>query len=117
MIGYPIVKRRLFMSFWSEIGIALIIALSIYAAFRAVIQIFAQTELQRSCFVKRREDAIEIYADTEALEYYVRLALAVADGRISVVAYLKKDSAEKADMLDTVLRFRRTHKNLSYQWI
>jgi hypothetical protein len=51
------------------------------------------------------------------LEYYVRLALTVADGRIFVVAYLKKDSAEKDDMLDTVLRFRRAHKNLSYQWI
>jgi hypothetical protein len=105
------------MNFWSEIGMALTIVLSIYAVFHVVIQIFAQTELRKADFVKRRENAIEIYADADALEYYVRLALTVADGRIFVVAYLKKDSAEKDDMLDTVLRFRRAHKNLSYQWI
>ncbi len=105
------------MSFWLEIGIGAVIVVSLYFAFRACWQIFAQTELRKAEAVKQHRDAIEIYADADALEYYVRLALAVADGNIAVVAYLKKESAEKADMLDTVLRFRRTHKNLSYQWI
>lgn len=104
------------MYFGIEILAAVFFSISVYAFLRMVCILFARHELDvSSC--NRKKDAIEVFADADSLEYYVRLALFVAEGRIEVIAYLKKENPQKAEMLNTISCFHRTHKNLSYRWI
>ncbi len=93
-------------------GIALV-----YFVFRALFLMFAVKELNGAELVKRKPAAIEVYAKAESLEYYARLALAAAKGTTAVVVYIQKESEESSDMLDTVIKLRREHKNLSYRLI
>ena len=105
------------MTFWLEILIGTAFSFFLYFAFRAMIMIFAEHELDSSEKTIRKKDAIEVFADPESLEYYVRLALVAAEGKTEVIAYVKKDGADKADMLDTVTKLKKNHKNLSYRLI
>ena len=105
------------MNFWLEILVSTALILSLYFVFRVMLFLFAEHELDASLKVQRSQDAIEIFADAESLEYYIRLALVAAEGETEVIAYVKKDSADKADMLDTISKMKKEHKNLSYRLI
>jgi hypothetical protein len=105
------------MNFWLEILIGIVFSFFLYFVFRAMILFFAERELDSSEKAIRKHDAIEVFADSESLEYYVRLALVAAEGKTEVIAYVKKDSAVKADMLDTVTKLKKNHRNLSYRLI
>jgi hypothetical protein len=105
------------MNFWLEILVSAALVLSVYFVFRVMLFLFAEREVIASEKTERTEDAIEIFADAESLEYYVRLALVAAEGKTEVIAYVKKDSADKADMLDTLAKMKNEHKNLSYRLI
>ncbi len=104
------------MNFWLKICLAVLFVAAFYFVFRVLLLLFAEHELEHDA-VKRKENAIEVFAGADALEYYLRMALTAANGEIDVVAYIKKDSEDREDMLDTVSRLRREHKNLSYRWI
>ena len=105
------------MNFWLEILVSTALVLSLYFVFRVMLFLFAEHELETSLKTRQTRDAIEIFADAESLEYYVRLALVAAEGKTEVVAYVKKDSADKADMLDIIAEMKKEHKNLSYRLI
>lgn len=105
------------MNFWLEILIGAALAAFLYFAFRIMLVIFARHELDSSERVNRGDDAIEVFADVESLEYYVRCALVAADDSTEVIVYVKKDSADKADMIDILVKLRKHHRNLSYRLI
>ena len=105
------------MNFWLEILVSVALALSLYFVFRSMLFLFSEHEVEASEKIVRTEDAIEIFADAKSLEYYVRLALVAAEGKTEVIVYVKKDSADKADMLDTLTKMKNEHKNLSYRLI
>ncbi len=105
------------MNLWLKILAAAAFLVFLYGMYCLLAVLFARHELDASDAVKRRDDAIEIFADAESLEYYLRMALAASDENIAVVAYVKKDSADRDDMIDTVTRLHREHKNLSYRLI
>ena len=105
------------MNFWLEILVSTALVLSLYFVFRLMLFFFAEHELDASLNAQRSQDAIEIFADAESLEYYIRLALVAAEDKTEVIVYVKKDSADKADMLDTISRMKKEHKNVSYRLI
>ena len=105
------------MNFWLEILIGAAFAVSLYFAFRMMLIIFAEHEIDSSKCAIRKKDAIEVFADAESLEYYVRLALAAADERMAVIVYVKKDCADKADMVDILSKLKKCHKNLNYRLV
>lgn len=104
------------MNFGLEILIAALLVAFLYYVFRMIYILFARHELDASA-CNRKADAIEVFADANSLEYYLRMALAAAEEQMAVIAYIKKESVDKDEMLDIVARFRRTHKNLSYRLI
>ncbi len=105
------------MNFWLEILIGVAVAIFLYFVFRVLLVIFAGRELDRSERIARKSDVIEVFADVDSLEYYVRCALTAASDKIEVVVYIRKDSADKDDMLDILMKLKRNHRNLSYRLI
>ena len=105
------------MNFWLEILISTAVAIFLYFVFRILILIFASHELDRSEKIIRKEDSLEVFADADSLEYYLRCALAASDGKVEIVVYIRKNSDDKADMLDILMKLKRNHKNLSYRLI
>ena len=105
------------MNFWLDILIGTALAIFLYFAFRVMLLVFAEHEIDSSEETMRKNDAIEVFADVESLEYYVRVALAAADERMAVVVYVKKNCADKADMIDIISKLKKRHKNLSYRLI
>ncbi len=103
------------MNLWLKILAAATFLVLLYGLYCLMAVLFARHELDASGIVKRQENAIEIFAEAESLEYYLRMALAASGESVVVVAYVKRDSADREDMIDTVMRLHREHKNLSYR--
>ncbi len=101
------------MNLWVELLAAALLVLGIYGVWRFFLWLFCKRELEKSELCHASASAeIEVYAEGESLEYYVRLALAAADGKRNVIVYLKKDASDIRDMTDTVMKLRREHPNL-----
>lgn len=105
------------MDFWLYILISALVVALVNLAVRRLAVRMAKRELTlfgaRIC-----DDVIEVYADAKSLEYYTRCALMAADeNRISVIVYVPRAHIEKDEMLDTIAKLRRRHKNLTYRLI
>ncbi len=109
-------ETEAFMNFWLKILICAVFVAVLYLVFRIMMVLFADSELFRSELVQRKENAIEIFAEIDSLEYYLRLALAASD-EIAIVVYIGKGCAYQDEMTDIVTRMHREHKNVSYRLI
>ena len=87
----------------------------LYLLFYFLIIRYARVELSRSGAV-REKDAIQIYAEVDSLEYYLRVALAAsASDRMTIVVNIPKHDRRKSEMKAIVRMMRRRHKNIFYR--
>lgn len=96
----------------SALGIAFL-----YFIFHFCICEYARAELSRSG-ASWEDDAIQIYADADSLEYYLRIAIAASEsGRVPIIANISASDPKKNEMRETVRMMRRRHKNIFYRMI
>ena len=101
---------HLFYLFLCSAGIA-----ALYLVCRFLICRFASAELSRSGAV-REKDSIQIYAEADSLEYYLRVALAAsAMDRMTIIVNIPKHDGRKQEMKAIVRMMRRRHKNIFYR--
>ncbi len=101
---------HLFYLFLCAVGIALL-----YLVFYFLVVRYARAELSRSG-AAREKDAIQIYAEADSLEYYLRVALAAsAVDRMTIVVNIPKHDKRKSEMKAIVHMMRRRHKNIFYR--
>ena len=76
---------------------------------------YARAELSRSG-ASWEDDAIQIYAEADSLEYYLRIAIAAsANDRVSIIVNISKNDNRKNEMREIVRMMRRRHKNIFYR--
>lgn len=78
---------------------------------------FARAELKKIDVV-REENAILLYVEADALEYYLRMAL-IASGnkRLDIIVNIPRTDGKKDEMKAIVCAMRRKHKNIFYRMI
>ena len=90
--------------------IALVYLLLYFLFFR-----FARAELKK-VDAAWEEDAILLYVEAEALEYYLRIALAASGNkRLDIIVNISKTDSRKNEMKEIVYAMRRKHKNIFYR--
>ena len=76
---------------------------------------FARAELKK-IDAAWEENAILLYVEAEALEYYLRMALvASGDRRLDIIVNIPKTECRKDEMKGIVHAMRRKHKNIFYR--
>ncbi len=91
-------------------GVALV-----YFIFYRLIVRYASAELSKSG-ASVEDDAIQIYANADSLEYYLRIAIAANAGdRVTIIVNIPKNDGKKNEMKEIVRMMRRRHKNIFYR--
>ena len=76
---------------------------------------FSRAELKKTDSVWE-EDAILLYVEAEALEYYLRMALAASGTKRSdIIVNISRTDSRKEEMKGIVYAMRRKHKNIFYR--
>ena len=76
---------------------------------------YARAELSRSG-ASWEDDAIQIYAEADSLEYYLRIAIAAsASDRVPIIVNISASDGKRNEMKQTVRMMRRRHKNIFYR--
>ena len=76
---------------------------------------YARAELSRSG-ASWENDAIQIYADADSLEYYLRIAIAAsANDHVPIIVNISENDSRKNEMREIVRMMRRRHKNIFYR--
>lgn len=92
------------------IAIALIYLFLYFLLFR-----FARAELKK-IDASWEENTILLYVEAEALEYYLRMALAASGNKqIDIIVNIPKTDDKKDEMKEIVYAMRRKHKNIFYR--
>ena len=92
------------------IAIALIYLFLYVLVFR-----FARAELKKIDAV-REENAILLYVEADALEYYIRLAIAASGTKhTDIIVNIPKTDSQKDEMKEIVYAMRRKYKNIFYR--
>ena len=90
----------------------------LYMLSNALASGFGRKELKRSDISSEENGAINIYANAESLEYYIRCALMSASlEKIQIVVNIRRNDISRDEMIDITERLGRTHKNLTYRLI
>lgn len=98
------------MIFLFAIVIALAYLLLYFLFFR-----FARAELKK-IDAKREENAILLYVEADALEYYIRLAIAASGTKhMDIIVNIPKTDSQKDEMKEIVYAMRRKYKNIFYR--
>ena len=94
----------------SAAGIAFLYFILYFLIFR-----YARAELSRSG-ASWEDDAIQIYAEADSLEYYLRIAIAAsANDCMQIIVNISENDSRKNEMRETVRMMRRRHKNIFYR--
>ncbi len=92
--------------------IALIYLLLYYLYFR-----FARAELKKIDAL-REENAILLYVEADALEYYLRMAITVnGSEHLDIIVNIPKTESKKDEMKDIIYTMRRKYKYIYYRMI
>lgn len=76
---------------------------------------FSHAELKKIDSVWE-ENAILLYVEAEALEYYLRMALAASGKkRLDIIVNISRTDSKKDEMKGIVYAMRRKHKNIFYR--
>ena len=87
----------------------------LYLFFYVIVVRFACAELSKSGAL-REKDAIQIYAQADSLEYYLRIALAAsAADHMTIIVNIPKTDSRKNERKEIVRMMRRRHKNIFYR--
>ncbi len=93
---------------------AMVIGL-VYLLFYFLFFRFARAELKK-IETAWEEDAILLYVEAEALEYYLRMALAASGNkRLDIIVNISKTDSRKDEMKEIVYAMRRKYKNIFYR--
>ncbi|MBO5007150.1 MAG: hypothetical protein J6C89_06870 [Clostridia bacterium] len=103
------------MLFFDVAVSAAVLALA-YFSFRSLFSFFAKSEVRKSNKVKRKAGTLQIYADAESLEYYIRMSLS-AEPHMAVVVNIDKNSAEAEELAYIAGIFAHRTKNLKINYI
>lgn len=96
------------------LGVAAVYGL--YMLICALAAKFGRRELMRSGVSSEDNGDINIYANAENLEYYIRCALMSSNlEQIRIVVNIRKSDASRDEMIDITQRLGRNHKNLTYR--
>ncbi|MBE6665303.1 MAG: hypothetical protein E7603_03645 [Ruminococcaceae bacterium] len=96
----------------SAIAIAFVYLFFYFLFFR-----FAHAELKK-INASWEENAILLYVEAEALEYYLRMALAASGNkRQDIIVNIPRTDSRKDEMKAIVCAMRRKHKNIFYRMI
>lgn len=87
-----------------------------YFSFRSLFSFFAKSEVRKSNKVKRKAGTLQIYADAQSLEYYIRMAL-LSEPRATVIVNIDRNSKEADELLYIAGVFARKSKNLKINYI
>ena len=87
-----------------------------YLVLRAAFSRFARGELQKSERVKRKAGVLQIFADAQSLEYYIRMAL-LSEPMATVIVNIDRNSKEADELLYIAGVFARNSKNLKINYI
>ena len=86
-----------------------------YLLISFIIFLFSRRELMQKGIIPAEDHTIQIYAEAEALEYYLLLALAASENRrMKIIVHIPKTDGACDDMISTVRMMRRKHKNIFY---
>ena len=87
----------------------------LYFVFYFFICEYARAELSRGG-ASWEDDAIQIYADADSLEYYLRIAIAAsANNHVPIIVNISENDSRKNEMRETVRMMRHRHKNIFYK--
>ncbi len=105
------------MNIWLEILLAGAFLAFLYGIYCLMAVCFARYEVKHSRMIQQKEETIEIFAEAEALEYYVRVAMTASGDRTPVVAYIQKDAEEWEEMVDIAKRLQREYPKFEFRLI
>lgn len=97
---------------------ALLLASSFAAAMYLFISFFAENELEKSEFVKITNNRIEIFANYENLEYYIRCSMfAYAQQKTVIVIHINRSDAHFDEIMYIAESFASRHGNVRCELI
>ena len=88
----------------------------LYIALRFIFSSFAKREIEKSGKVKRKGRTLDIYADAESLEYYIRMALLVYP-RATIIVNIDKNSSEVEELEYIAAVFARSTSGFKIHYI
>jgi hypothetical protein len=105
----------------NQIFLIWLFAVGIFAAYLLIdlaVVSFFRKELSGNAISSREGDTLHIYANAEALEYYLRAAIVSSENqKIEIVVNIPRTDSKREDMIETVRMMRRKYKNISYRMI
>ena len=106
------------MNLAETVILALILASSLVTAAYLFIAFFAENELEKSEFVKILDNRIEIFANYENLEYYIRCSMfAYAQANTVIVIHINRRDAHFDEILYIAESFAAKHGNVRCELI
>ena len=107
-----------FMKLAATVIIALLLASSFATAMYLFVSFFAENELEKSEFVKITNNRIEIFANYENLEYYIRCSMfAYAQQKTVIVIHIDRSDAHFDEIMYIAESFASRHGNVRCELI
>lgn len=107
-----------FMKLAETVILALLLASSFATAMYLFISFFAENELEKSEFVKITNNRIEIFANYENLEYYIRCSMfAYAQQKTVIVIHINRSDAHFDEIMYIAESFASRHGNVRCELI
>ena len=95
-----------------------ILALLLASSFATAMYLFAENELEKSEFVKITNNRIEIFANYENLEYYIRCSMfAYAQQKTVIVIHIDRSDAHFDEIMYIAESFASRHGNVRCELI
>ena len=92
---------------------ALAVALVLYFFLYAMMAFFAENEIEKSEFVKIKENCVEIFANYENLEYYIRCSIfACPRAGFPIVINIERDDRHFEDNIYIAQSFAKKHGDI-----
>ena len=92
---------------------ALAVALVLYFFLYAMMAFFAENEIEKSEFVKIKENCVEIFANYENLEYYIRCSIfACPRAGFPIVINIERDDRHFEYNIYIAQSFAKKHGNI-----
>jgi hypothetical protein len=99
-----------------DVAVSTAVFAFLYLALRFIFSSFAKREIEKSGKVKRKGGTLDIYADAESLEYYIRMAL-LADPCATIIVNIDKSSSEAEELEYIAALFARRTRGLKIHYI
>ena len=83
-----------------------------------IVAVLSETALSKNPRVSLEKHRVSIFAQSDVLEYELRLSLmAGVFRRMDIIVLIPRNDPSEAEMTDLILKMRRRHKNIFYKMI